>query len=671
MKDIALDFYLRKDEERGVFVVQLVDRAWRVEADFSYDFENKRLTRVLEGLENNHCSLDDLKEIGSNLWTGLMAGRIDEHFAMIRQEIAEAGVGVEEAHFQFRLGLPPELEGLPWEALYQEREFAFLGCHRDLSVLRSPSAQIAPPPLPPSITGKLKILAVIPSGSGLDADNEWHNLDVAVAALHDRIHLERLAGNVDSDRLGDRLRAEPWDIVHFIGHGQQTEAGKTLIRLNGSEPGEDEKWLEGEQFASIFVGSRVRLAVLNCCLGAKPSLLRSLSGLGPFLLRAGVPAVVAMRYAIPDDVAIRFSDKFYQELLNGRLPGRVDLAAQHARLSIFQAESEDSARAFITPVLFLASGCEQLFKLERQNREIPKTDSDKRPAALPAELADLVEALRQGLCVPVIGQRVLLPPAGAGVTEPATNPMRSSAPASNIQVMQPLQLARILVQKFSYPRPKDLDLCELAGDWMDLTILQCICQYHVARTRGASYKLTQEVQNAYKASRPPALLGQIAEWDIPGVFYLYFDGLLEEAFEEHKKPVRVVNAMDAPVPPGAEPLLVHVRGTHKRADSLVLTEQDNGQLWDSIGRMTPEIAELIRGHIGRSLLFLGVNPRDPLVKRLISKLLEQASRNTLGPVFFLCQPGEKSDPYWDEFPVVWIEGDLEALITALTQAVRD
>ena len=135
-----------------------------------------------------------------------------------------------------------------------------------------------------------------------------------------------------------------------------------------------------------------------------------------------------------------------------------------------------------------------------------------------------------------------------------------------------------------------------------------------------------------------------------------------------KKPVRVVNSIDAQVPPGNESLLVHVRGTYKRADSLVLTERDHDRLWDRIGRMTPEISWLIRGHMGHSLLLLGVSPRDPLVRRLITRLLDQATRNR-GPIFFLCRPGEKGDPYWEEYSVVWIEGDLEALTSAITQAL--
>ncbi len=88
--------------------------------------------------------------------------------------------------------------------------------------------------------------------------------------------------------------------------------------------------------------------MLNCCYGATASARRSLSGLGPFLLRAGVPAVVAMRYEIPDAAAIRFSEKLYQGLLHGRYPGRVDLAVESARESIHRNQTEDAARNSIS-----------------------------------------------------------------------------------------------------------------------------------------------------------------------------------------------------------------------------------------------------------------------------------------------------------------------------------
>ena len=345
-------------------MVQLVDREWQVAADFGYDFGDRRLNRVLERIENNHCTLDDLREIGINLWAGLMMGEVGTRFEALYKEIKEGIADVQGIRLQFCLTLPRELEFLPWEALYTEQDFGFVASHPDHCILRSPSTKVLAPLPPLPIRRKLRILTVIPSDSDLDVEHEWHNLGLAVGALGDQIHLERLSGRVDTDRLEEQLHRKDWDIVHFIGHGVQTEAGKTLIRLNSVEAGEDESWIEGERFASLFVDTGVRLTILNCCLGANPYPVRSLSGLGPFLLRAGLPAVVAMRYEISDGVAIRFSDKFYRELLNGQVPGRVDLAVERARRAIYQSQDEDTARAFVTPILFLAPGCEQLFKFE-------------------------------------------------------------------------------------------------------------------------------------------------------------------------------------------------------------------------------------------------------------------------------------------------------------------
>src|SRR6185369_3486057 len=151
----------------------------------------------------------------------------------------------------------------------------------------------------------------------------------------------------------------------------------------------------------------VRLAVLNCCLGDFPSPKRNLSGLGPLLMQAGVPAVVAMRYEIPDTVAIRFSKVFYRALLDPKEPGRVDLAMEQARQSLFLNGRDGSLRGFITPVLHLAGGCEHLFHLQPAPEVAPPTvPESSRPERAGASLlpAELVEALREGRCVPEIGR---------------------------------------------------------------------------------------------------------------------------------------------------------------------------------------------------------------------------------------------------------------------------
>lgn len=649
MKDVVLEFRLDL-APGGVFQVHLAAAGREARADFGFDFTDRHLGATLQRIELGSCPLDDLKEVGVNLWEGLMAGEVGALFAALRQE----GSG---DRFDFRLSLQdPRLEVLPWEALYyddHEGGFGFLACHPCHTVTRAPVARLKAPEEPPPVDGKLRILAVIPAGSGLDAEREWRNLDLAVERLRDRVVIERLAGRITPDTLADRLRAERWDVFHFIGHGEQTESGRTTVRLNGEGALEEEMWLDGEAFANLFFGTGVRLAVLNCCQGAMPDPNRRMSGLGPFFLRAGVPAVVAMRYEIEDRAAIRFSQRFYQEFLAGRCPGRADLAVESAREALFRNQTEDAARSFVTPVLFLAGGPRVLdiAPAGAPAEAAPSVSGDAPKVSLPDRL---VRALVEGRCVPVIGPRVLNP-----------SPIRSAGPVPS----EAQELAHSLAKSFGYPRDQDFEICKAAGDWMGSMVLQWVCQ-RVQKSREL-FELTEAIRNAYRSRKPPDLLSRIASWNVPALFYLYFDGLLQEAFDAARRPVRAVHGVDAPVPPGKDPLLVHVRGTHKDVESLVLTEDDHDLLWDRMARMTPEITNEVRGYPGRSLLFLGISPRDALAKRLFSKLVEDWSERMRGPIFFLCSGEEAGDPYWERHRVHWIDEDLEELVEALTAAHQE
>jgi hypothetical protein len=72
-------------------------------------------------------------------------------------------------------------------------------------------------------------------------------------------------------------------------------------------------------------------------------------GIAPHLVRRGIPAVIAMRYAIADSTAKLFADEFYRTLALG---WPVDAAIQTTRNGISMEVGLDR-RDFATPVLFM------------------------------------------------------------------------------------------------------------------------------------------------------------------------------------------------------------------------------------------------------------------------------------------------------------------------------
>ena len=89
-------------------------------------------------------------------------------------------------------------------------------------------------PAPPRRTLPVRMLVVIPEGSGLNVEKELHGLEVAVAKLEEEIK-SKLGGQVTPDCLRTKMDEGPWDIVHFIGHGQVVD-GDARVRLNDENP---------------------------------------------------------------------------------------------------------------------------------------------------------------------------------------------------------------------------------------------------------------------------------------------------------------------------------------------------------------------------------------------------------------------------------------------------
>lgn len=191
-------------------------------------------------------------------------------------------------------------------------------------------------------------------------------ITTSVASSPERFVFVKLGKNTHQalkQRLMDTTQP-PVHVLHFDGHGtfgrqcpdckvvnyaheQRCKCGTPLSNANAPARGyllfEDEKgaadFIDTTVFLDGIQRSEVRLVVLSSCQGARvrgADLL--LAGVGPGLILAGVPAVVAMQFSILDKDAIQFNEEFYKALAQGNsLPNAVyrarTMLAQHARWS--------------------------------------------------------------------------------------------------------------------------------------------------------------------------------------------------------------------------------------------------------------------------------------------------------------------------------------------------
>ncbi len=620
-----------------------------IERPFAFDLApTSRARGVIARIEQGVCTRPDLQDVGSQLWNALRPPGIREALAALEQQATE------DRPLHVWLDIPPEaeIELLPWEALHDELTSSFLGTNPCYCLLRTPPPG-CPPLLQPDVEQHpLRVLVVIPQGSGLQVQYEWNNLRNVAQGLRGALQLGLVEGRVTPDSLLEKLRSASWDVLHYIGHGEVSEEG-ICIRLNSEDPEGGALWMDASTFSSLVQGQHLRLALLNCCLGASPSVSRTLSGLGPHLMRtARVPAVIAMRYEIADTVSIRFADSFYRELLTGSAPGRVDIAVQQARRSLRISATGDTVRGFATPVLYLGPGREQLFDVRPILIQPPVGPARARPSLELPEL--LVNSMLEGRCIPVVGT-MLHSPLGM---------MRRHSPESSALAPSLAQLVHRLAQESRYPEEHELLLMEKAGEWYRALLLARICQHY--QRGGRRYRLIESLQAICARADPPLPLLQLATWKVPGIFYLHFDGLMEEALKRARRRPRVLNRVDLSRPGEyAELLLVNPLGTLTHATSLLLTEADRDQLWDRLPHASTEVVDLVH-QMGRSLVFLGVSPRDPLVRRLTC-LIETGAASMQGPCFFVSTEASEVDAaYWNSFNVHWIHEEPAAVIEALT-----
>lgn len=291
-------------------------------------------------------------------------------------------MAAEDFDVRFRLNVPPELAGLPWECAYDAPEgvpggfFALnprFSIVRYQNLLRQADSVISLTPVP--------ILLVAASPSNLlpiAVEQEAANLLRALepllragrasvdilfsgsAAAEQEVtkavagypNVALLLGAATVPALRAALR-RGCRVLHLIGHGGVDRVAGGQVALADAQG--LAAWVDEQTLAGYLREQMLAAAVLNVCHSAAGDTARAFMGLAPRLIQAGIPAVIAMQSNISDDGARRFSAELYRVLAEGH---PLDRAVTEGRKAL--------QREWAIPVLFMRVQDGLLWKVDRQ-----------------------------------------------------------------------------------------------------------------------------------------------------------------------------------------------------------------------------------------------------------------------------------------------------------------
>jgi tetratricopeptide (TPR) repeat protein len=331
------DFELQIDPGDGVryAVAVLRSPAGAARGVMTFPFDRGALDAQLAGLEQallDSSTVGDgelVQHFGSVLFDALIQGDIRTAYDRSRQITSAADQGL---RLKLRI-LAPELLTVPWEFLFDTRSREFVALSRHTPVIRYLELLLPDPDF--AVTPPLRILGVVAAPSDLpplDIAREKRLLEQALRKQIDsgQVELVWLERATWRD-LQDTLQQGPWHILHYSGHAffdpRVGEGALVMTDETGAA------WLlSATQLGRLLADHRsLRLAVLNACEGARGDEQSPFSSVAAGLVQRGLPAAVAMQYAISDPAAAAFADQFYGALAD-RLP--VDAAVSEGRKAV-------------------------------------------------------------------------------------------------------------------------------------------------------------------------------------------------------------------------------------------------------------------------------------------------------------------------------------------------
>lgn len=312
-------------------------------------YANDEFADVVYFMSELSGSEADTIQIGDTLRKFLFPPEIQGLFAAARARAnAEGKKGVRvRLHIA---GDAPEMTRIPWEYCRDER--SFLALDESSPIVRYTSVGTAVTTT--NTPEKVRILLA----TAAPKDRTPINLEEQVNRVKESLDKLIKSGRVELKVIEHATRRElrthfrRYDphILHFVGHGMvENGDGALLLEDNNGNASS----VDANDMYVLARSSSVRLVVLSACQTAahgEENTSDAIMGMAPKLVAAGVPAVVAMQYEVPEETAVAFVRDLYQFLADGE---PLDAAVTEARIGVYF--DNDDKMHWAIPVLFMRS----------------------------------------------------------------------------------------------------------------------------------------------------------------------------------------------------------------------------------------------------------------------------------------------------------------------------
>jgi hypothetical protein len=608
--------------------------------DFRYNQPDNAVEIRLDPLKPALASfdLDALRAAG---WDASAYGKLlsDALFTPdVREAFGKARAAAESMELALRLRLTigpsaPELHSLRWETLLDPQNGSLLCTSSSILFSRYlSSADWRPVRLKPQ--GTLRTLALIANPSNLP-EFQLPALDLPAETARvttglSGIPLDLLTGGQPGKRanlasLEACLRSVDYDILYIVSHGRHRPDG-TYLYLEDADGKVD--ITPGSRLADLLsdLPSRPRLVFLVACESAGKGDDTTLSGLGPRLAEAGIPAVVAMQGPVAQETMARFIPAFFTELQHS---GVVDSAFSAARSAV-----RDCPDAWV-PVLYQRLKTGKLWYVPGFGDK--GADSNVWPRLMLRLKSFIDRPTCPGPVTPMIGH---------GLVEPLIGSLR--------------EIARRWADQHHYPMaPFDRESLAQVAQYLSVdqderfpyeNLVESLRQEVQRRFAGqlpagsehASLASLIDLAGAVRRQNPLEAHRVLANLPLPIYLTANFDALMEAALKEAKKDPQVVLCpwfLDSDqietvydreryIPSADRPLVYHLFGRLDTPESVVLTEDDYFNYLMGISRNKDRIPkDVLRALADSTLLFIGFQLEDWNFRVLLRSILALADES--------------------------------------------